>query len=323
MLGRGRPACSTRPTRAGPRPSPPSRTEVLAAAEVGEKRRDAADAAWWRALRPRSYQNRADRSERDTIPLGPRPPHARPDRDVTARLGPREADGHALRGPGLRQHRRTPIGIAVGGIMAASITGTNTWSGVPIAVGALGTALASWPLARLMARSGRRPGLALGYGLAVDRRGARPGGRGRAELPADARRHGALRHREHVQSARPLRGRGREPRRPARPCDGTDRLGLHARLHHRPEPDGAGPAPRPTASACRGRRRAPSSISVGSLRARRASSSRLFLRPGPARHRPAAAGTGAAPGRGSRARARAAPRRHPAPSPRSRSRWAR
>jgi hypothetical protein len=44
------------------------------------------------------------------------------------------------------------IGMAVGSIMAASITGTNTWSGVPIAVGALGTALASWPLARLMAR---------------------------------------------------------------------------------------------------------------------------------------------------------------------------
>jgi len=59
------------------------------------------------------------------------------------------------------------IGLAVGAIMAASITGTNTWSGVPVAVGALGTALASWPLARLMDRSGRRPGLALGYGLAV------------------------------------------------------------------------------------------------------------------------------------------------------------
>ena len=51
--------------------------------------------------------------------------------------------------------------------MAASITGTNTWSGLPVGVGALGTALASWPLARLMNRSGRRPGLALGYGLAV------------------------------------------------------------------------------------------------------------------------------------------------------------
>ena len=59
------------------------------------------------------------------------------------------------------------IGMAIGSIVAAGITGTNTWSGLPIAVGALGTALASWPLARLMDRSGRRPGLALGYGLAV------------------------------------------------------------------------------------------------------------------------------------------------------------
>jgi MFS family permease len=59
------------------------------------------------------------------------------------------------------------IGMAIGSILAASITGTNTWSGLPVAVGALGTAVASWPLARLMARSGRRPGLALGYGLAV------------------------------------------------------------------------------------------------------------------------------------------------------------
>src|SRR5262252_1773622 len=59
------------------------------------------------------------------------------------------------------------IGMAIGGILAAGISGTNTWSGMPVAVGALGTALASWPLSRLMERSGRRPGLALGYGLAV------------------------------------------------------------------------------------------------------------------------------------------------------------
>jgi MFS family permease len=58
------------------------------------------------------------------------------------------------------------ISLAVGSILAASITGTNTWSGLPVGVGALGTALASWPLARLMARTGRRPGLALGYALA-------------------------------------------------------------------------------------------------------------------------------------------------------------
>jgi MFS family permease len=59
------------------------------------------------------------------------------------------------------------IGMAVGGIMAAAITGTNAWSGVPVGLGALGAALASWPLSRLMGRFGRRPGLAIGYGLAV------------------------------------------------------------------------------------------------------------------------------------------------------------
>jgi MFS family permease len=59
------------------------------------------------------------------------------------------------------------MALAVGSIVAAAITGTNTWSGLPVAVGALGGALASWPLARFMDRSGRRPGLALGYGLAV------------------------------------------------------------------------------------------------------------------------------------------------------------
>jgi MFS family permease len=59
------------------------------------------------------------------------------------------------------------MGMAVGGIMAAEITGTNAWTGLPVAIGALGTALASWPLARLMARFGRRPGLVVGYGLAV------------------------------------------------------------------------------------------------------------------------------------------------------------
>ena len=59
------------------------------------------------------------------------------------------------------------IGMAVGGIMAAAITGTNAWSGVPVGLGALGAALASWPLSRLMGRFGRRPGLTIGYGIAV------------------------------------------------------------------------------------------------------------------------------------------------------------
>src|SRR5262245_32721894 len=59
------------------------------------------------------------------------------------------------------------IGMALCVITAVQIAGTNTVSGLPIAIGALGTALAIWPLSRLMERSGRRPGLALGYGLAV------------------------------------------------------------------------------------------------------------------------------------------------------------
>src|SRR6476659_2360667 len=57
--------------------------------------------------------------------------------------------------------------LAVGGIVAADVTGANTWSGLPVAIAALGAALASLPLARLMSRFGRRPGLSLGYGLAV------------------------------------------------------------------------------------------------------------------------------------------------------------
>ena len=59
------------------------------------------------------------------------------------------------------------IAMAIGSIVAADLTGTNTWAGLPVAVGALGTALASLPLARLMGRFGRRPGLVLGYALAI------------------------------------------------------------------------------------------------------------------------------------------------------------
>ena len=63
--------------------------------------------------------------------------------------------------------RRFGYSAAVIAIMAAAITGSNTWSGLPVGVGSLGTALASWPLSRLMARFGRRPGLTVGYSLAV------------------------------------------------------------------------------------------------------------------------------------------------------------
>jgi MFS family permease len=59
------------------------------------------------------------------------------------------------------------ISLAVGSIVAADITGSNTWSGLPVGIAALGAALASVFLSRVMARRGRRPGLALGYQLAV------------------------------------------------------------------------------------------------------------------------------------------------------------
>ena len=59
------------------------------------------------------------------------------------------------------------MSLAVGSVLAADITGSNTWSGLPVAVGALGAALASLPMGRAMGRFGRRPGLAVGYGLAV------------------------------------------------------------------------------------------------------------------------------------------------------------
>jgi MFS family permease len=57
------------------------------------------------------------------------------------------------------------MSMAVGSIMAAGIAGTNTASGLAVGVAALGAALGSWPLARWMAKAGRRPGLAVGYAL--------------------------------------------------------------------------------------------------------------------------------------------------------------
>jgi MFS family permease len=59
------------------------------------------------------------------------------------------------------------ISLAIGSVVAAELTGSNTWSGLPVAVAALGAATASVPVARLMGRFGRRPGLALGYGLGI------------------------------------------------------------------------------------------------------------------------------------------------------------
>ncbi|HEY9473295.1 MAG TPA: MFS transporter [Mycobacteriales bacterium] len=58
-------------------------------------------------------------------------------------------------------------GIAVGGLLAAQLQGSATAAGVAQACTTIGAALFALPLARMMSRHGRRPGLATGYGLGV------------------------------------------------------------------------------------------------------------------------------------------------------------
>ena len=54
-------------------------------------------------------------------------------------------------------------GIAVGALLARDLLDGDALSGVPAAVSTTGGAVAALPLSRLMARRGRRPGLAAGY----------------------------------------------------------------------------------------------------------------------------------------------------------------
>lgn len=57
------------------------------------------------------------------------------------------------------------IGIAVGSLLTQDISGSATLAGLPQTFSVLGGALAAVPLARLMGARGRRPGLAVGYGV--------------------------------------------------------------------------------------------------------------------------------------------------------------
>jgi len=54
-------------------------------------------------------------------------------------------------------------GVAVGALLARDLLGGDALSGLPSAAATAGGALAAVPISRLMARSGRRPGLATGY----------------------------------------------------------------------------------------------------------------------------------------------------------------
>lgn len=55
------------------------------------------------------------------------------------------------------------IGIAVGSLLTQQMSGSATLAGLPQTFSVLGGALAAVPLAQLMARHGRRPGLTAGY----------------------------------------------------------------------------------------------------------------------------------------------------------------
>ncbi|HET8595529.1 MAG TPA: MFS transporter [Intrasporangium sp.] len=58
-------------------------------------------------------------------------------------------------------------GIAVGALLAEDLSGSETLAGLGTTTQVLGGALIAIPVARLMAARGRRPGLALGYVLAM------------------------------------------------------------------------------------------------------------------------------------------------------------
>ncbi len=59
------------------------------------------------------------------------------------------------------------IGIAVGGLLAEQIAGTEAVAGLAQTVAVVGSALIAVPVSRIMSRSGRRPGLVAAYALAV------------------------------------------------------------------------------------------------------------------------------------------------------------
>lgn len=57
-------------------------------------------------------------------------------------------------------------GVAVGSLLAEDVSGSTTYAGLGGTAQVVGAAIITIPMARIMARSGRRPGLILGYALA-------------------------------------------------------------------------------------------------------------------------------------------------------------
>lgn len=102
--------------------------------------------------------------EQDTVSEGG-PPGA------TAGLGPAEIERvqrrtvHTLLSSQVCGGMGLVAGYSATALLADDLTGSKTLAGLSAACLSIGAALASFPLARIMARSGRRPGLRLGYFL--------------------------------------------------------------------------------------------------------------------------------------------------------------
>ena len=129
------------------------------------------------------------------------------------------------------------IGIATASLLARDISGSESQAGLAQTFQVLGAAVASFLLARLMSRRGRRVGLITGYLLGAVRLGARRRRRGRRldAAAAGGRRTARLddggQQRCAVRRHRPRAGRAAGP-------GAVDRgLGDHHRRRRRPQPD--------------------------------------------------------------------------------------
>lgn len=81
--------------------------------------------------------------------------------------GQRRRTGHLLFGGAAVGATGFFAGLAVAPLAAEDLTGAVTWSGLPTAMGTLGTALGATVVAALMARTARRTGLTVGYAAGV------------------------------------------------------------------------------------------------------------------------------------------------------------
>ena len=139
------------------------------------------------------------------------------------------------------------IGIATASLLARDLSGSESLAGLAQTAQVLGAAVASYLLARLMSRRGRRIGLATGYLLGAAGGGARGGRRRRrVDAAADGRGRAArVGHRRQLRCA--VRRHRPGPRGDPGPRAVDRGLGDHDRRGRRTQPDRARRAPSPRA----------------------------------------------------------------------------